>query len=195
MTDTLEMFKIFNRYRGNSIVLSGRGGRHWQSVSEQPDLDIALGDPAMGGHSSFALGLALSRPNEKVIQFDSEGDVLMGLGALPTIADKMPNNFYHFMLDNEVYGTTGGQPVPNAQNISYDVIAKGAGYPNTYAFDNIEDFASSIEEILSLEGPVFIALKIIPEVTNVPIGQRVKWQNRTRDQIISDFKNRIGVNN
>jgi len=48
---------------------------------------------------------------------------------------------------------------------------------------------------LSLEGPVFIALKIIPEVTNVPIGQRVKWQNRTRDQIISDFKNRIGVNN
>ena len=149
----------------------------------------------MGGHSSFALGLALSRPNEKVIQFDSEGDVLMGLGALPTIADKMPNNFYHFMLDNEVYGTTGGQPVPNAQNISYDVIAKGAGYPNTYAFDNIEDFASSIEEILSLEGPVFIALKIIPEVTNVPIGQRVKWQNRTRDQIISDFKNRIGVNN
>ena len=99
------------------------------------------------------------------------------------------------MLDIEVYGTTGGQPVPNAQNISYDVIAKGAGYPNTYAFDNIEDFASSIEEILSLEGPVFIALKIIPEVTNVPIGQRVKWQNRTRDQIISDFKNRIGVNN
>ena len=47
------MFKIFNKYRGDSIVLSGRGGRHWQSVSEQPDLDIALGDPAMGGHSSL----------------------------------------------------------------------------------------------------------------------------------------------
>ena len=66
-----------------------------------------------------------------MVLFDSEGDILMNMGALPTIAEKNPSNFYHFMLDNECYATTGGQPVPNAKNIAYDVIAKGSGYPST----------------------------------------------------------------
>ena len=83
----------------------------------------------MGGHASFGLGVALSLPDERVILFDSEGDVLMNMGALPTIAEKAPKNFYHFMLDNECYATTGGQPVPNAKNIAYEVIAKGSGLP------------------------------------------------------------------
>ena len=54
----------------------------------------------------------------------------MNLGALVTIAEKAPENLYHFVLDNECYATTGGQPVPNAQNVAYDIIAKGAGYPS-----------------------------------------------------------------
>ena len=55
--------------------------------------------------------------------FDSEGDILMSLGMLVTIAEQAPANFYHFLIDNECYATTGGQPVPNAKNIAYDVIA------------------------------------------------------------------------
>ena len=60
----------------------------------------------------------------------------MSLGALPTIAEQAPKNFYHFMLDNECYATTGGQPVPNAKNVAYDVMARGAGYPQAFAFDD-----------------------------------------------------------
>ena len=146
----------------------------------------------MGGHASFALGLALARPKEKIILFDSEGDVLMNLGALPTIAEKNPPNFYHFMLDNGVYATTGGQPVPNAQNIAYDVIAQGSGYRSTFAFDNLEDFTNNIEGILGRPGPVFVAMKVVPEVENVPIGQRVRWQKKTRDQTILDLQNDLG---
>src|SRR5215831_15834536 len=67
--------------------------------------------------------------SEKIIVFDSEGDLLMNLGILPTIAEQAPKNFYHFLLDNECYATTGGQPVPNAKNVAYDVMARGAGYP------------------------------------------------------------------
>ena len=81
---------------------------------------MPLGDPAMGGHAGFALGLALAQPNRKVVLFDSEGDILMSLGMLTTIAEQAPANFYHFLLDNEVYATTGGQPVPNAKNVAYD---------------------------------------------------------------------------
>ena len=192
MIQTAEMLEVFQQYRGNAVVIPGRGGRHWVKTSTQPDRDVPLGDPAMGGHASFALGLALSRPNEKIVLFDSEGDVLMNMGALPTIAEKNPANFYHFMLDNEVYATTGGQPVPNAKNVAYDVIAQGSGYPSTYAFDNLEDFANNVEGILSRPGPVFVALKVFPEIENVPIGQRARWQTKTRDQTIADLQRELG---
>ena len=63
------------------------------------------------------------------------------------------SNFYHFMLDNECYATTGGQPVPNAKNVAYDVIARGSGYPHAFAFDTLEDFSSNIKAILDLTWP------------------------------------------
>ena len=115
--------------------------QHWAEISTRPNRDAPVGDPAMGGHASFALGLALARPNDKIVLFDSEGDLLMSLGILPTIAEQTPANFYHFMLDNECYATTGGQPVPNAKNVAYDVIARGCGYPRAFAFDHLEEFA------------------------------------------------------
>ena len=193
MIQMADMFKIFAQYRGDAVVIPGRGGKHWTQISDQPNRDLPVGDPAMGGHASFGLGVALSLPNERVVLFDSEGDVLMNLGALPTIAEKAPENLYHFMLDNECYATTGGQPVPNAKNIAYDVIAKGSGYPATYAFDNLEDFTNQIEEILGQPGPVFVALKVEPEIENEPIGSRIRWQTRSRTQVIDDLKQELGV--
>jgi thiamine pyrophosphate-dependent acetolactate synthase large subunit-like protein len=193
MIQTAEMLKVFQQYRGDAIVIPGRGGRHWVKISTCPNRDVPLGDPAMGGHASFALGLALAQPDKKVVLFDSEGDVLMGMGALPTIAEQAPSNFYHFMLDNECYATTGGQPVPNAKNIAYDVIARGAGYPQAYAFDNLEDFSGSIKAILDQPGPVFVALKVDPEIENEPIGKRARWQTRTRDQVVKDLQKELGI--
>ena len=193
MMKTAEMLEAFNKHRGNAVVIPGRGGRFWVSISEQPDRDLPLGDPAMGGHASFALGLALALPEERVVLFDSEGDVLMGMGALPTIADKAPGNLYHFMLDNGVYATTGGQPVPNADVMAYDVVAQGCGYPTTYAIDNLEDFTNQIEEILSKPGPVFVALKIDPEIINEPINARPQWQRKTRNQAVADMKAELGI--
>ncbi len=193
MFQTADMLKIFQEHRGNAVVIPGRGGRHWVNISSSPTRDVPLGDPAMGGHASFAFGLALSQPDEKVIVFDSEGDLLMNLGALPTIAEIDPKNFYHFLLDNECYATTGGQPVPNAKNIAYDVMARGAGYPRTYSFDNLEDFSNNIGEILGGPGPVFVAMKVAPEIENEPIGSRTRWQTRTRDQVIADLKGELNV--
>jgi phosphonopyruvate decarboxylase len=188
-----DMFRIFQPLRGDAVVIPGRGGRHWTGISTNEKRDVPLGDPAMGGHASFALGMALAQPEEKVVLFDSEGDILMNLGALVTIAEKAPENLYHFVLDNECYATTGGQPVPNAQNVAYDIIAKGAGYPATYAFDNLEDFTTNIEEIMAKPGPVFVTMKVFPEIENEPIGRRTRWQTRTRDRVLSDIKEQLGV--
>ena len=187
------MLQIFQKYRGDSIVIPGRGGRHWINISTRPNLDVPLGDPAMGGHSGFGLGLALALPQKKVILFDSEGDIQMSLGILMSIAEQKPENFYHFMLDNECYATTGGQPVPNAKNVAYDVIAKGAGYPRAFAFDDLDAFAKALPDILEKKGPVFVALKVVPEIENEAIGQRRRWMTRTREQAIKDMQKELQI--
>jgi phosphonopyruvate decarboxylase len=188
-----EALEAFRPYRGDAIVVPGRGGRYWVEQTARPELDVPLGDPAMGGHAGFALGLALARPERKTVLFDSEGDILMSLGMLATIAEQAPANLYHFLLDNEVYATTGGQPVPNAKNIAYDRLALAAGYPRAHAFDEVADFARELRAILGRPGPVFIALKVYAEVENDPIGRRRRWQTRTRDQVLLDLRGGLGL--
>lgn len=192
MIETAEMLKIFQQYRGDAIVIPGRAGRHWTRISTRPNLDLPLGDPAMGGHASFAFGLALAQPNRKVVLFDSEGDVLMALGILPTIAEHRPRNFYHFMLDNECYATTGGQPVPNAKNVSYDLFARAAGYERTFAFDNLEAFAINIERILAGPGPVFAAMKVVPEIRK-PADRHKRWVPPSREHTVQALQEELGI--
>jgi thiamine pyrophosphate-dependent acetolactate synthase large subunit-like protein len=117
----------------------------------------------------------------------------MGMGILVTIAEQQPKNFYHFMLDNEVYATTGGQPVPNANAIQYQDVARACGYTRTYAYDNLETFSINVERILGETGPVFVALKVKPDVENTPIGGRVKWRKRSQVQVVADLKKELGI--
>src|SRR3984885_9372736 len=148
-----EALAAFKPHRGDAIVVPGRGGKFWVERTDEPNLDVPLGDPAMGGHSGFALGLALARPDRRVVLFDSEGDILMSLGMLTTIAEQAPANFYHFLLDNEVYATTGGQPVPNAKIVAYDKMALAAGYPRAHAFEDAASLAAELPSILGRPGP------------------------------------------
>ena len=193
MMHTADMLRAFAPYRKDAIVVPGRGGRHWMQLSGMPARDAPLGDPAMGGHAGFALGLALARPDKRVVLFDSEGDLLMSLGMLVTIAEQCPANFYHFLIDNGCYATTGGQPVPNADNVAYDVLARGAGYPRAFAFTELDDFARALPEILEQPGPVFVAAKVHPEIENEPIGRRRRWQTRSRTEVIADLRAELGI--
>jgi phosphonopyruvate decarboxylase len=193
MMHTAELLKVFAEHRGDAIVVPGRGGRHWVKLTTRETLDAPVGDPAMGGHAGFALGLALAQPNRRVVLFDSEGDILMSLGMLATIAEQAPANFYHFLLDNECYATTGGQPVPNAKAVAYDVLARGAGYPRAFAFTELAPFRENLPGILAQPGPVFVALKVPPEVENEPVGPRSRWQTRTRERVVQDLRGELGV--
>jgi thiamine pyrophosphate-dependent acetolactate synthase large subunit-like protein len=188
--EAAEMLKIFQKYRGDAVVVAtGTGGRHWLDISTNKKLDGPPYWGAMGQTVSACLGLAIARPDIKVVLFDSEGSLLMNLGALATVAGKQPNNFYHFLMDNESYATTGGQPVPSAENISYSGMAAGAGYASTHEFEDIEDFANNVEGILSETGPVFVAMKIVAEVQNDPIARRVRPANaRTPLEAITELR-------
>jgi len=194
MMETAEVLKVFAEHRGDAIVVPGQGGRHWTTISTRPELDVPLLPyPAMGGGASFAFGLALAQPDRKVVVFDSEGALVMYLGILATIAEQQPKNFYHFLLDNECYATTGGQPVPNAKATRYDALARDVGYASTFAFDRLEGFATSITRILSAPAPAFIALKVRPEIQNVPVAERKPWATRTREQVRDDLKKALGL--
>ena len=161
-------------------------------ISTNEKRDISLGG-AMGQTTSAAFGLALGLPDEKVVLFDAEGSLLMNLGAIASIAGKKPANFYHFLLDNECYATTGGQPVPNSQEIDYAMMAKGAGYAAAYNFDDLEEFSTSVGEIMQQEGPVFVAIKVEPEVQNLPIGLRERRPTRGRAQTINELREELGI--
>ena len=153
MFSASDMFQAFAKHRDNAIVIpTGTAGRHWRDFSKNEPRDMSL-QGAMGQTTSTSLGLALALPNEKVCLFDSEGALLMNLGVLATIAGKKPKNFVHFLMDNECYATTGGQPVPNAAEINYSGMAKEAGYSSAHHFDNLEDFANQIESIMKEPGP------------------------------------------
>lgn len=187
MMHMADVVRAFAEHRGDAIVIPGRSGRYWAQISETA-FDLPLGDPAMGGHAGFALGVALAQPKRRVVLFDSEGDVLMSLGMLPTIAEQAPANFYHFVLDNECYATTGGQPVPNAKNVAYDLLARGAGYPQAHAFTELDAFRRGLPDILAATGPVLVAAKVLAEIENEPIGRRVRWRKRTADQVVREMR-------
>jgi phosphonopyruvate decarboxylase len=195
MIDAIEVMKAFQVHRGDAIVThSGTAGRHWREISTNPNRDLRL-ESSMGQTTSAAFGLALGLPDEKIVIFDSEGALLMNLGVLASVAGKSPKNFYHFLLDNEVYATTGGQPVPNAQNIDYAGMAKSAGYASTYHFDDLEDLVTNMESIMNEDGPVFISIKIEAEVQNLPMALRERTGGRSRVETIADFQKGMGITN
>ena len=177
MIDQMDMMAVVQNYRGNAVVVPvERANVAWPQISTYPQRDF--GPSAMGKASSFALGVSLAQPNTKVIVFDGDGSLEMNLGTLVTIGNKQPRNLYHFVLGNGMYATTGGQPIPGKDIISFSGMAKEAGYAAAYDFDNLEDFATQVEKILNEPGPVLVYVKTTP---NPRLGgQRAREMTPTR---------------
>jgi sulfopyruvate decarboxylase subunit beta len=115
---------------------------------------------AMGLASSHGLGVALGRPDKRVIVLDGDGSLLMNLGTLVTAAAAAPQNFYHFVCENGTYEANGGHPTPNRGNVSFAGLAKAAGYRSVHEFSDMDNFTQQIGSVLAEKGPVFIDLKI-----------------------------------
>ena len=193
MINQIDLMKVVDQYRDNGIVVSTMtGSRGWDAVSSNKNRDVPLGG-AMGKASSFALGVALAQPDKRVIIFDGDGSLLMNLGTLVTIAEKAPKNLHHFVLENGVYAVTGGQPIPGSTKLSFAGIAKEAGYTETFEFDDLEEFASRADEVMSAEGPVFICVKTTPEIQNEPMGVRKPSGLKPTKTAIQDLKQSLGI--
>ena len=169
MIDQLQFMRVLEKLRGDAVVMAVfRSNLAWTQVSHNPKRDVPIGTyefpAAMGIGSSFALGLCLAQPETKVILLDGDGSLLMNLGSLVTIAAKGPRNLYHFVMDNGVYATTGGQDVPGSGQASLAEMAQAAGYAHSYEFDDLEEFAVQARDVLSREGPVLVCMKTVPSI-------------------------------
>ncbi|MBI4201260.1 MAG: thiamine pyrophosphate-binding protein [Chloroflexi bacterium] len=185
---------IVRKYRGKAVVLpTMRANGAWASVSTNNRRDIPTGG-SMGKTSSMGLGLALARPDVKVIVFDGDGSLEMNIGSLATIAGKRPKNLYHFVLQNGVYATTGGQPIPARDKISFAGMAAAAGYAASYYFDDLEEFSVSAERILEQEGPVFVCVRVVPDIrTNQMRGEEAAGPRRTPRQVLQEVKEELAA--
>jgi phosphonopyruvate decarboxylase len=143
--------------RGNAIcVPTMTTAPAWRSIAPDDESVACVG--FMGGASSLGLGLALGRPDRRVIVFDGDGSLLMQLGALATNASARARNFVHLLFKNGVYHTSGAQDVPGGAGVDWVMLAKGAGYKMAYSIDDLDEFRRHLPAILTAEGPLFIEL-------------------------------------
>ncbi len=121
MLDRREFVKQLLCDRGDLLVVPGLGSATYDvaAAGDHP-LNFYLWG-AMGGTAMIGLGLALARPDRRVVAIPGDGDMLMGIGSLATIGVKQPANLAIVVLDNARYGETGMQPSATAQGI--DLVA------------------------------------------------------------------------
>ena len=142
------------------VVVSnlGQASLDLQQIADRPLNCYTFG--AMGQCSSVALGIALARPDVRVICLDGDGSLLMNLGSLCTIANLAPRNYALVIWDNEVHQTTGGQPTATAARSSLTDIARGAGVLKAIEVRTEEELRRAYDRVLGEEGPLVVCVKV-----------------------------------
>jgi thiamine pyrophosphate-dependent acetolactate synthase large subunit-like protein len=147
--------------RKDAIVVGGLGASTYDiAAAGDHDRNFYLWG-AMGGAVMIGLGLALAQPDLPVVVITGDGEMLMGMGSLATVGLQRPKNLTVVVLDNEVYGETGGQASHTAATVDLVGVARACGIADARALATlaeIEGFASLMQDVAS--GPRFASVKI-----------------------------------
>ncbi|MGI9657369.1 MAG: thiamine pyrophosphate-dependent enzyme [Gaiellaceae bacterium] len=147
----------------NLLVVSSLGSPTWDvsAAGDHPGNFCFIG--AMGQAGPFALGLALAQPDRRVVLFAGDGELLMSLGVLATIANQAPRNLAIVVLDNESYGETGGQPTATAGSTDLERVARACGIANARTVTDETEVDALRLLVLQADGPVLATVKIDSE--------------------------------
>lgn len=149
--------------RGDTMVIAGLGAPAWDiTAAGDHDLNFPMWG-AMGGATMIGLGLALAQPMKKVLVITGDGEMLMGLGSLATIAVQKPRNLYIVVLDNEHYGETGMQETHTAHGVDLAGMAKAAGFAQTLRVKTQAGVSRLKRLIYSGRGALFAQVKVDAE--------------------------------
>ncbi len=187
--------------RGDLLVIAGLGAPAWDAAAAG---DHPLTFPlwgAMGGALAMGLGLALAQPSRRVLVITGDGETLMGLGALATVAAQAPGNFAAVVLDNESYGETGMQAThtaprpagqsaanrsPAGEGVDLAAMAAAAGWKLAGTIRDQAALADALPAIRSARGPVFYDVKVRAEVLPLVLPPRdgVELKRRFRTALL-----------
>ena len=141
------MRAIYDRLESCVVVtIMGAVSAELQSIGHRPNHFYL--QHAMGLASSMGLGIALSRPELKVVVFDGDGSVLMNLGGLTTLARYRPPNLLHIVFDNESLLSVGGFPTATSTGSDIGGMAAAAGVPRTATVRDLDAFVAAVGEAL-----------------------------------------------
>lgn len=153
--------------RGDLLVIAGLGASAWDitAIGDHPrNLPLWGG---MGGAAMMGLGLALAQPAAKVLVITGDGEMLMALGAMATIAVQKPPNLSVVVLDNEHYSETGNQETATKHGVDLAAMARGAGLAGARTLTRLDEVPALRAQIHAGGGPVFAVQKIAPG--NLPL--------------------------
>jgi len=155
-----ECFRLLARHiKDAAVVATYSSAVDWADLGPRVMNYTSIG--AMGLDSSHGLGLALGRPDKRVVVLQGDGSLLMNLGSLVTIAAVAPKNLVHLVAQNDTYEANGSQPIPNSK-IDFATMARASGYAACYDFSDLKIFEQQVAHVLEQEGPVFATLRVEP---------------------------------
>ena len=174
--------------RGDLLVVAGLGAPCWDVTAAG---DHALTFPlwgAMGSAALIGLGLALAQPARRVLVITGDGEMLMGLGGLATIAVQAPENLAIAVLDNERYGETGMQATHTAFGVDLAAVAAAAGLPVTGTVGDDAGLGAAVAKLRGAQGPVFFTIKVRAEDLPLALPPRdgVHLKNRFRRALLGE---------
>ena len=114
---------------------------------------------SMGLASSIGLGIALARPDRRVIVFDGDGNVLMNLGGVAAVAAARPGNFHHVVFDNAAHGSTGNQRT-SSDRVALESIADAAGYRVCRRASSERELEDALTSWFDVEGPSMLLVAV-----------------------------------
>jgi thiamine pyrophosphate-dependent acetolactate synthase large subunit-like protein len=183
MLDRRELVQRLLVDRGNLLVVPGLGSATYDvaAAGDHP-LNFYLWG-AMGGTAMIALGLALARPDRRVVAIPGDGDMLMGLGSLATIGVKQPNNLVVVVLDNARYGETGMQASHTDAGVDFAALALACRFRQARTLTRIEEAADVRKLLHAGDGPILVNAKIKPD--DVPRVLPLRDGHSIKDRFIA----------
>ena len=172
--------------RGSLLVISGLGAPTWDvaAVGDHQNNFYLWG--AMGGAVLTGLGLALAQPKRRILVITGDGEMLMGLGGLATVAVQKPSNFAVCIIDNQRYGETGMQETHTHYGVDLAQMALGAGFRTAQIVYNKNQLIKSIPILYEQTGPVLVNIKVKDEPLpmTLPLRDGPLLKHRFRESLL-----------
>jgi thiamine pyrophosphate-dependent acetolactate synthase large subunit-like protein len=176
------------RDRADLLVIAGLGAPNWDvsAAGDHPNNFPLWG--AMGAASMIGLGLALAQPKRKVLVITGDGEMLMNVGSLATIAVEAPQNLTIAVLDNERFGETGMQKTPTASGVDLAAIATACGIRTSRIVRTMAEVTELRDLAHEGRATAFAQIKINPEalVFVMPPADGVILTTRFRQSVLGD---------